>query len=341
MNVGADSISMLTLGGKMNKLKNLITGMVLLSAMLVVLMLPYSVHAENENEGVPAEPSVEITEPVEPEPTTEPDVPTDTPLPTEEPVPTEEPEPTPEQTPSTGPTDVPVDIPVATEVPEPTADPNITITPTPTPYLTVVPPSEDREYPAPDRASDKSIRIKSPSVVKIDGIYDIIWDSIPSCEIKNVAWGENGASGSFKTYWDKEYLYVLVEVNDMTPDTASDRFTRQDCVEIFLNEDGTRPEKYGLGDHHIKINRDGIIEYGNNTDDKMTYAKVIEKEGGYYVEVSFTFNTIHPSYGQAIGFDVRINDSQGNQYRDYMIQWSDTSMYTYDRLNKIGLLFLK
>ncbi len=326
----------------MKHFKKLITGMGLSAAMLVVLMLPYSVYAENEDESTTTEPTVEITEPAEPTPSAESGEPTAEPTPSEEPAPTEEPtEPTPESTPMPAPTEVPADTPAPTEVPEPTVDPNVTITPTPTPYLTVVPPSEEREYPAPDRVSDKSVKIKSPAVVKVDGLYDEIWDNIPSYEIKNVAWGESGASGNFKTYWDKEYLYVLVEVNDVTPDTASDRFTRQDCVEIFVNEDGTKPAKYGSGDHHIKINRDGIIEYGNNTDDKMTYAKVIEKEGGYFVEVSFTFSTIHPSYGQAIGFDVRINDSQGNQYRDYMIQWSDTSMYTYDRLDRVGLLYLK
>lgn len=301
--------------------------------------------------GSTTQPAEEITEPPTDAPTEETtQAPSDSP--TEEGTPTPEP-PTEQVTepPSVDPTDVPdpdttdspsmTPTPVQTGTPTPTSTPAPTQTPTSTPYATVVPPDITESYPKPSKLSDKSVESKSPSVIKIDGIYDAMWDNIEAVPIKNVAWGENGADGSFKLYWDKEALYVLIDVNDTTPDTRSERFTRQDCVEVFFNENASKPNEYEAGDKHFKVNRDGVAEFGNGADDTVVKYGLIPKDNGYMVEASITFTTITPVYGQAIGFDVRINDSQGHQFRDYMLQWSDTSMETYKNLSRIGIIYLK
>lgn len=327
---------------------------------LVLTMMLYStsnVFAVEGDENT--DPDTEVTDPT----ATPTEVPTEEPTeppteaPTEEPTkaPTEEPtaEPTkaPTAEPTGDPTKNPTDSPTAaatntptpliTGTPAPTVTEGPTTTPTGTPYATVVPPDITETYPKPSSKSDKSVDSKSPSVIKIDGIYDEMWDNIEAIPIKNVSWGESGASGYFKVYWDKEALYVLVDVNDSTPDTRSDRFTRQDCIEIFVNESASKPEIYGDGDLHFKVNRDGVVEYGNGANETVVDYELITKDDGYMVEASIKFTTITPAYGQAIGFDVRINDSQGHQYRDYMLQWSDTSMETYINLSKIGTLYLK
>jgi hypothetical protein len=320
-----------------------------------------SVMADNENEaddGSDMEiPSEEITEapeePTEPEDTPEPTAtpapvatPTSTPAPTKSAEPaataTTKATPTPTKKVTKAPT-IANSKKKATATPTPTETPAPTETPTPTPlpYLTVVPPELAEEYPDPESTSDKAINAKSPKVIKIDGIYDDVWDNIASYSIDNISWGTSGASGTFKIYWDKERLYVLIDVTDDTPDTEAERFTRQDCVEIFMNESGEKPNTYGNGDSHYKINRAGEVEYGNNGSDDIFKYAVIETDYGYMVEASIEFTTINPVYGQKIGFDVRVNDSQGDQYRDFMIQWSDTSMYTYEDLSKIGTLYLK
>jgi hypothetical protein len=288
------------------------------------------------------EPTGEETDPTDEENPTEEPTPTDDTTPEPEPIDTPSPEETvaPTNTPTSTVTPKPTEVP-ATSTPTPTATPTPTETPTPLPYLTVVPPDSGEDYPAPDSKSDKSLSAKSPTVIKIDGIYDDAWDSIASYSIDNISWGTSGASGEFKVYWDKERLYVLVVVEDDTPDTESERFTRQDCVEIFFNESGEKPDTYGTGDSHYKVNRAGDVEYGNNGSEDIFKYAVIDTDGGYMVEASIEFTTINPIYGQKIGFDVRVNDSQGDQYRDFMIQWSDTSMYTYENLSKIGTLYLK
>ncbi len=243
-------------------------------------------------------------------------------------------------TPTNTPVPTPSNTPAPTNTPRPTSTPRGTNTPTPT-YGAGISTMEHITYPAPKKASDKTVEIKSNPVIKIDGIYEDLWDTIESVPIQNVSWGEKGASGSFKTCWDKTNLYLLVEVKDDTPDTAAEKFSRKDCVEIFFDETGTRPENYGLGNYHYKISRTGEIELGYGGDETYIKYAVIEEENGYKVEVSLKFVEVTPKYGDYVGLDVRVNDSQNDQYRDYMIQWSDTSMYTFENLSKTGLVYLK
>lgn len=279
---------------------------------------------------------------VSPEPSENPEV-------SEEPTPTAEDTPTDAPTATPTPTNTPTPTKAATATPAPTKAATATPvptkagtpTPTPTPTKNTDPIVQKNEHEPPKEKSTKKIDIKSPKVIKIDGIYEDVWDNIEPVKIENVAWGTTGADGCFKTFWDKERLYILVDVNDTTPDTVSDMFTRQDCIEVFLNESNSKPSEYGEGDLHVKVNRDGKVEYGHHASEELIKYGVIEKDGGYMVELSIKFTSISPTYGTEIGFDVRINDSHGKQYRDKMLQWSDTSMETFSDLSKIGTITLK
>ncbi len=224
----------------------------------------------------------------------------------------------------------------ATATPTPTETPTPTLSPTPTPISSRV----ELVYPTPAAASEVAQNVKSAAVIKVDGIIEDLWSNIEYVPIKNIAWGETGASGQFKLYWDKDYLYILVDVSDNTPDTAAEMFSRQDCVEVFYNADGSKPQMYGDNDMHFKINRAGKVEYGNNAGEETFKYGVKEEGNAYKVEIGIPFadNVI---YGKMIGLDIRVNDSKSDQFRDYMIQWSDTSMYTYDDLSLIGSVNLK
>lgn len=340
----------------MNKVfKSILVFVLCLSLSLSVIVA----YADEENPGeTPTETPMDVPTPTEPELPPPIDTPTPTPVATATPVPAD-PTPTKENTPTpteeaiTEATPTPTEAteatetptPKATNTPTPTVDPNATptptISPTGTPYATVIAPNHNQSYPGPYKKSDKLVDVKSPSVIKVDGILEDLWDEIDYVPIRNVSWGENGATGQFKLYWDKTNLYILVDVNDTTPDATDKMFSRQDCVEIFINEDGTKPTQYGEGDSHYKINYLGEVEYGNGgVKDNLDYA-IIEKDNGYMIEIGVPFVTINPTFGYLLGFDIRINDSQGKGWRDYMTQWSDTSMYTYKNLELIGSVYLK
>ena len=350
--------------------------MTVLCLAFVVLVLGYSclsvARADIEDEQnltpVPDTPTPipDTPTPVPDTPTPVPDTPTpvpDTPTPvpdTPTPVPnTNTPTPTTQVIQNNTPTPIPTTppapntntpTPLPTKAPDnlandPTPAPTNTPKPKPTkkPLPTVAPADKEKAYPAPAKKSEAAADIKSHEIIKIDGIYEDLWKEISALPIKNVSWGESGAAGSFKVFWDKANIYLLVEVGDATNDTASDRFSRKDCIEVFISEKGDMHKDYEEGDHHFKISRTGEVEYGNNTNEDSFVFKQIETEdeNKYMFEISIPFTAISPVFGNKVGFDVRVNDSQGKQFRDYMIQWSDTSMYTYIDLSKVGTLVLK
>ncbi|MDD6102917.1 MAG: sugar-binding protein [Clostridiales bacterium] len=321
----------------MKKIVTLYTCLII-SLVFIFSAVTYVKAVEDETE----EPSVSVTPTVSEEPTpTVTEAPSVIPSPSAEVTPSAEPSEKPTLTPTPQVTETPTPIATATPKPEENISPTATVSPTGTPYATVIPPQTDKKPQGPKKASDKKVEIRSPKVIKIDGIYENVWDNIETVNIENVSWGKSGASGGFKTYWDKEKIYILVDVKDNTPDCSSEMFSRQDCVEIFINENNEKPEEYGKGDVHVKINREGSVEYGHNANEEIISYGVIKKDGGYMIEASVRFTAIKPTFGTKIGFDVRINDSQGNEDRDYMIQWSDTSMMTFNNLTKIGTITLK
>ncbi len=175
----------------------------------------------------------------------------------------------------------------------------------------------------------------------IDGKAEDMWNRFADIPLENVAWGEKGASASFRMTWDSEMLYLFITVNDKTPNRDSDFFTRKDSVEIFLNENGNKPGEYGAGDQHYRIGAGGELSVGNGGDaDTLRYV-VVDTENGYSIEAAVPFQTIQPTGGEVIGLDIRINDSQGKDTRDFILQWSDTSIMTHVDLSHVGTVTLR
>lgn len=271
-----------------------------------------------------------------------------TPTPTEEPAPTEGPSPTAEPTADVTPTpadETPTPVPSVTQGATPTDGPSATptptveATPTPTPYAIVIPPDKETHYNV--KETKKAANVSALPAVNVDGTAEELWSWYPVTQLENTAWGESGASGSFQIVWTRSTLYVLVHVTDTTYDVSSELFSRKDCVEVFLNESGTLPAEYGAGDQHYLVSRKGEIKYGSGGDEAGFRAAVSETGDGYLVEMAIPFQTIQAAQGTVLGFDVRINDSQGKGNRDFMMQWSDTSMRTHVDLSQIGTITLQ
>lgn len=330
--------------------------LVLLVGMLLAAVLLQTTSRKafaDPEEGEPS-PTAEATPTPEPTPTEEPlptaaptEEATPTPTPVEE-VPTTAPDPTAAPTEGVTPTpadETPTPVPSVTQGPKPTngptaaPTPTVEATPTPTPYAVVIPPDKETHYNV--KETKKAANVSALPAVNVDGTAEELWSWYSPVALENTAWGESGASGSFQILWTKSTLYVLVRVTDTTYDVSSELFSRKDCVEVFLNENGTLPAEYGAGDQHYLVSRKGEIKYGSGGDEAGFRAAVSETEDGYLVEMAIPFQTIQASQGTVIGFDVRINDSQGKGNRDYMMQWSDTSMRTHVDLSQIGTITLR
>ena len=212
-----------------------------------------------------------------------------------------------------------------------------TATPTPTPYDRISP--KDKKNSA--TISDKRASATKIPVLRVDGVEEKAWTVCDRYETENPVYGESGAHGWFRAYNDKTYLYLFIHVDDNTPFNQGEIPTRCDCVEIFLNEDGTKPETFGTGDSHYIIMRNGGCALRSGADIQLFNYSVSATEEGYDIELTLKWSLSAEARGDSVGFDLRINDSQHDGTRDYIEQWSDTSMLTHENLSKIGTLTLR
>ncbi len=259
--------------------------------------------------------------------------------PTDLPVYTITPEPTPLVTPADTPT--PEVTPDVTLTPEPsgTPTPSPTKRPTPTPYTAVISPSEEKNYNV--SRTDIEASVGKLSTVRVDGKKETFWGYCDAYMLNNVILGEADTSAQFQVAWDSEYLYLYIEVTDKTYDVSSELFTRKDGIEIFVNESNSKGSHYDKGDQHYQIIRDGSLKCGNGASDELIRYSLEEVEEGYVAEVAIAFVLWEGKRGSEIGLDIRINDSFGNGGRDYIVQWSDTTLKTYTDLSKIGTITLR
>ncbi len=211
----------------------------------------------------------------------------------------------------------------------------ITILPTytPTPWAT--------KDPVVHPVSAESYRLAP----MLSGGYEPIWDSCESIPIETVVRGKGSTEASYKFIWSEDRIYVQVHVTDTTPDVSGSDYLKKDSVVFYLNENGQKNERYGIGDSYCAVDREGILYRGTGCDEEgfraVCYEEVDENGEciGYYAEASIPLLTIRAEQGVTIGFDVRVNDAQDARLR-YALQWSDGSSHTDVNLHGVGLLTL-
>lgn len=188
---------------------------------------------------------------------------------------------------------------------------------------------------APEKISEKvSAQYGTPV---IDGETDELWSRVPQTRMINAAHGDHGASGVFRTMWDENNLYALVEVTDEALDDTSENAHEQDSVEFFINESHSKPDAYENGDAQYRVNYKNVQSFGSGTPDRENFKTAVRMtDTGYVVEAAIPLQTITGRTGTVIGFDVQINDSHGSGVRDYILKWSDPSDNTWSSLEEIG-----
>lgn len=208
-----------------------------------------------------------------------------------------------------------------------------------TEYPRVMPKDTDKKYTSPE--SDQTMRAARLPSMRIDGRIEDSWNVCAVYALENPVFGENGASAAFRAFSDDDKLYLLVEVNDKTKQLTGEAPTRCDSVEVFLNEDGIKPDRYHAGDSHYIFMRNGDCEERSGADKRLADYVVTETEDGYLIELSLRWTLPPEERAKSFGFDIRINDSQNAGYRDYIVQWSDTSMMTHENMTGIGTLTIR
>ncbi|NQX59768.1 endo-1,4-beta-xylanase [Paenibacillus qinlingensis] len=165
----------------------------------------------------------------------------------------------------------------------------------------------------------------------IDGEIDASWDesSIHTTERYSTTSTAQGAKGKFRTQWDDQYLYVLVEVDDPLLSATNAQTHLQDSVELFMDENNHKSSLYENDDAQIRFNYlNQISSRGTFLRDQLqSVTKTVYGANnsvlGYRVEAAIRWNKITPVPGHVMGFDVQVNDDPGIGTRNSVAMWNN------------------
>ncbi|MGE5296641.1 MAG: sugar-binding protein, partial [Solirubrobacterales bacterium] len=166
---------------------------------------------------------------------------------------------------------------------------------------------------------------------KIDGKVDNAWTNVRSNAIDNVTYApvenEADASASFKMMYDKQALYLLVDVKDNELINDSVEFWLDDSVEVFIDADNCKAETYGDNDYQYNFAWDSSApsmgETKHNKTEGVQYA-FDRTDAGYRLEAKLPWSTLgtEPKPGTRIGLDVHVDDDDDGGDRDTKLMWN-------------------
>ena len=118
--------------------------------------------------------------------------------------------------------------------------------------------------------------------------------------------------------WDKQYLYVLFDINDSDISPANTDHYTTDSTEFFLDENYSQPKSYGEGDgDEVQLRVDAADGAFSSNDagtgnykvvgHAVNYKEADGKKTGYQIEYIIKLNNEH-SNGHIMGMDLQIND---------------------------------
>lgn len=196
---------------------------------------------------------------------------------------------------------------------------------------------------------DTVYTFKATTPVEIDGqATEDCWKNTDWHAINQV-WIPYGATmsqgdfeGRFKTAWDENYLYILVEVVDdsLSDDHSNpmDQFYNDDCVEVFVDENrsmGNHEKNYNAFAYHVSMFYDAI-DLGDswsdvNLKDNLSVDMDTIAQDTYLWEMAFkmydeSFSTTNPeasrvylSHNKLMGFAIAYCDNDETTTRENFI----------------------
>lgn len=165
----------------------------------------------------------------------------------------------------------------------------------------------------------------------IDGEVDEVWNSAEVVNPKNIS-SNVETTAIFKSLWDDNALYILVEVKDNELTVQSDTPYMQDSFEVFLDENNDKTQEYGVDDLHFRVNYENSQSIDSG-DAERFYTRTKIVEGGYIVEARVALKSV-PVNDKVLGIELQINvakesDREGtiNVFDATGSAWNDTSKF--------------
>jgi hypothetical protein len=166
----------------------------------------------------------------------------------------------------------------------------------------------------------------------IDGKVDEVWGKAQSYTLGHSYYkpvtGPEDCSASFKALWDKDGLYLLVDVLDDDLRHDSSEYWNDDSIEVFIDADNSKSGSYDSDDYQYHFDWDATSpKMGESQHQKTEGVKyaLVKTDKGYRLEVAYPWTTLgvkQPGAGTTIGLDVQVNDDDGGGERDHKIAWN-------------------
>lgn len=174
----------------------------------------------------------------------------------------------------------------------------------------------------------------------IDGTAEALWDNVPEYKINRYVMAWQGASGTFKSMWDENNLYLLVNVTDPVVSAVASEAYLQDSVEAFVDENNGKTTFYEDDDAQYRVSCENVQSFGTNGSADKFKTAVTKTDTGYMVEMAIALSSA-PASGDVIGFDVQINDDgSGDGNRTSIAKFNDTTDLSWGTTENWGELEL-
>ena len=171
----------------------------------------------------------------------------------------------------------------------------------------------------------------------IDGVIDDVWNSMTAHKLTVNSNPSVSTTGTVKTMWDEEYLYVLAEIKDECLNKDSANAWEQDSFEIFVDENNGKTDAYENDDCQYRINFDNELSFnGTNCNDTNIQSAAKKTGDGYIVEAKIKFNTVKETENNLVGVDFQINDADASGVRVATINWYDATGMGYAKPEVFG-----
>ena len=164
-----------------------------------------------------------------------------------------------------------------------------------------------------------------------------LWAKSQFREATNLVTGDiddkEDLSAKWRSSWDDDHLYVWVDVNDDKLVQDSPHSWADDSIEIYLDLDNSRGEKYD-GNNDLKLSFrmkdksvviDGVKSRVNSRNIANNIGFVMTAlTKGYRLEAAIPWDIlkVKPRLNQHIGFEVQVNDDDTGKNRDGKIAWN-------------------
>ena len=196
------------------------------------------------------------------------------------------------------------------------------------------------------KASPPAVVARADTPPVIDGKAENLWSKSQKTELNNKLYSaissDEDLSADYMAMWDKDNLYVFVNVIDDSMKNDSDEHYQDDSIEIFIDADNSKTGEYDDNDYQYyfrwqKENPFAGIYNRGNIQDNIKY-KLVTTENGYNLEVMFPWSTFDTKAfpGVKIGLDIHVNDDDDGGDRDSKITWNDSQDSGWENTRAFG-----